>query len=159
MKNFLYLALGVAALASTGCKKDDSTQAITPAVSPKIALLVNKRWGLTALTSQQGSVIRDGYATLNTYEKDNYLRFNDDRTAELNEGPSKGSSADPQSYAGTWDLIGNDAKLLLTTPLFGSGAAGTPDILELTANRMVLRGTLIDGNGTSTTFTATLTTL
>ena len=157
MKRFAYLFLGVAALASS-CKKD-STEAIAPAVSPKIALLVGKRWGLTALTSQQGSIIRDGYATLNAYEKDNYLRFNDDRTAELNEGPSKGSSADPQSYAGTWDLIGNDSKLLLTTPLFGSGAAGTPDIVELTANRMVLRGTLIDGNGTSTTLTATLTTL
>ena len=156
MKNFVYLALGLAALA-TGCKKDSTDT--TPAASAKAALLVGKRWGLTALTAQQGSVVQDGYATLKTCEKDNYLRFNDDRTAELNEGPAKCSTTDPQTYAGTWDLLANESKLLLTTPLFGSGAAGTPDIVELSANRMVLRGTLIDGNGTSTTYTATLTPL
>ena len=158
MKRFAYLFLGVAALASS-CKKDDSTQATTPAVSPKVGLLVGKRWGLTALTAQRGSLSQDGYATLKPCEKDNYIRFNDDRTAEVNEGPSKCSPADAASYAGTWELVGNDSKLLLTTPLFGTGAAGTPDILELTTSRLVLRGVLIDGNGVTTTYTATLTTL
>ncbi len=154
MKNIFFLALGLAALASS-CKKD-STETVAPTVSPKVALLVGKRWSLTALTAQRGSVIEDGYRTLEACEKDNFLRFNDDRTAVLDEGPTRCSSADPQTRPGTWELVANDAKLLLTTPLFGAGAAGIPDIIELTTTRLVLRATLIDGNGVSTTYTGTL---
>ncbi len=152
MKRLALSALALVALVSA-CKKDSTD---TPTPSAKVALLVNKRWGLTALTAQQGSVTKDGYATLRPCEKDDYLRFNDDRTAEANEGPLKCNTSDAQSQAGTWELISNETKLLLTTPLLGTGGAGTPDIVELSSTRMVLRGTVIDNNVT-TTYTATLT--
>ena len=155
MKHLIFGGLTLAALA-VGCKKDttDTTPA-TPVVSPKIAFLENKRWNLTALTAQRGSASVDGYANLKPCEKDDYLRFNDDRTLEANEGLLKCDTADPQTQAGNWELVNNDTRLLITTPLFGTGGAATPDILELSSARMVLRAVLIE-NSVTTVYTATL---
>jgi hypothetical protein len=154
MKHIALLGLTLATLLAS-CKKDDTT---TTTTSANTSLLINKRWGVTAVTSQQtgSSVTFDAYAQMDDCEQDNYLRFNSDHSAEANEGPLKCYSGDPQSQTGNWELLANDSKLLLTTPLFGSGAAALLDIVTLTDSRMVLRGTLID-NGVTATYTATLT--
>lgn len=153
MKKLLLWGLtGLALLA--GCKKD-STNPSSSEPSAKAMALVNKNWKLTAATAQQGTLSQDAYAGLSACERDNYIRFNDNHTTEANEGPLKCKSADPQSYTGTWALVNNESQLLFTTPLFGSLAA-SPDIIELSASRMVLRGTVVDGNVT-TVITATLT--
>jgi hypothetical protein len=102
--------------------------------------------------------VQDAYALMQPCEKDNYLRFNSDHTVEANEGPLKCNSADLQSQTGSWDLVINESKLMLTTPLFGSGTAALLDIVELSDSRMVLRGNVLDPDtGVSTTLTATLT--
>ena len=145
----------MAAALLTGCKKD-GTDPTTTSPSAKTTALLGKRWGLTAATVQQGSVVQNTYAQMLACQKDNYLRFNDDRSLEGNEGPLKCDAADPQSRAGKWELIDNESKLLLTTPLFGTGGAIIPDVVELTTTRMVLRGTIID-NGVTIIYTATLT--
>lgn len=154
MKQMLLGSL-LAAACLVGCKKDSSDPAVA-GPSAKTTALLNKRWGLTAATAQQGSITQDAFAQLRACEKDNYLRFNDDHSAEANEGTAKCNSTDQQSYTGRWELVDNETKLLLTTPLFGTGGAATPEILELSATRMVLRGTIID-SGVTTTYTATLT--
>ena len=154
MKHFVLIGL-MAATALIGCKKDSDDPA-TPTPSAKTTALLNKRWGLTAVTAQQGSMIEDVYAQLPACGKDNYLRFNEDRTLEANEGPLKCDAADPQARSGNWELVSNESKLLITTPIFGAGGAAIPDIIELSATRMVLRATIIE-SGVTTTLTATLT--
>jgi Lipocalin-like domain len=154
MKRILFSGLMAAALLS-GCKKD-TTDPATTGPSAKTTSLLNKRWGLTAATAQQGSLTQDAFAQLQSCQKDNYLRFNDDHSVEANEGVAKCDAADLQSRTGRWELVDNETKLLLTTPLFGTGGAVIPEIVELNATRMVLRGTIID-NGVTTTYTATLT--
>ena len=154
MKHLLLGGLLAAALL-TACQKA-ATDPAAPGPSAKTSALLGKRWGLTAATVQQGSVVQDAYAQLPACHKDDYLRFNDDRTLEANEGPRKCDSADPQSRPGKWELIDNESKLLLTTSLFGTGGAVIPEVVELSATRMTLRGTIVDG-GVTTTYTATLT--
>ncbi|GAB3574372.1 lipocalin family protein [Hymenobacter daeguensis] len=152
MKNlFLWTLTGLALLA--GCKKDSTTPTTEP--SARTTALVNKNWKMTAVTAQQGALSQDRYASLLPCEKDNYIRFNDSHTTEANEGALKCSLNDPQTYAGRWELINNESQLLVTTTLFGSFAANT-DIVELSATRMVLRGTVIDG-AVTTVVTATFT--
>jgi len=146
----------MAAALLTGCKKDAADPTTTTGPSAKTTALLNKRWGLTAATAQQGSLTQDAYAKLQPCQKDNYLRFNDDHSVEANEGVVKCDAADPQTRPGKWELVDNESKLLLTTSIFGTGGAAIPEVIELGATRMVLRGTVID-NGVTTTYTATLT--
>jgi hypothetical protein len=151
MKNHFLLGFACLALLAA-CKKDSDPATET---SAKAAALVNKNWKLTAATAQQGAISQDVYAGLKPCEKDNYIRFKDDHTMEGNEGTSKCSTSDSQTYSGNWALINNDGQLVVSTPILGSGAA-VPDVLELTPTRMVLRGTVNDSNIT-TVITATFT--
>lgn len=153
MKNLFLLSVASLALLA-GCKKD-STDPASTGPSAKTTALVNKNWKMTAVSTQQGSLSQDGFASLLPCEKDNYLRFNDNHTTEVNEGPLRCNASDPQTYAGRWELVNNESQLLVTGALFGSFAANA-DIVELSATRMVLRGTVIDGTVT-TIVTATLT--
>lgn len=153
-RTLLYCMMAAGLLA--GCKKDSTADPVATGPSAKTTALLNKRWGLTAVTAQQGSITQDAFVRLQACHKDDYLRFNADHTAEANEGPLKCDITDPQSRPGTWELVANESKLLLTTSLFGTGGAAIPDLIELSATRMVLRGTVVD-SGVTTTYTATLT--
>lgn len=155
MKRTLLFCCVAAAGLLAACKKDSADPAAT-GPSAKTTALLNKRWGLTAATAQQGSITQNAFAQLQACHKDDYLRFNDDHTVDANEGSLKCDSTDPQSRPGTWELVANESKLLLTTSLFGTGGAALTDIVELSATRMVLRGTVVD-SGVTTTYTATLT--
>lgn len=153
MKNTALFCLALLALATSCTKKTDDA---TPTPSAKAGLLTNKNWTLSALTAQKGSISTNAYNELDECDKDDYLRFNDNHTAEANDGLLKCDSSDPQSETGTWELVSNESKLLLTTPLLGTGAAVIPDIVELSSTHMVLRATVIE-NSVTTTYTATLT--
>lgn len=156
MKPSLIWALALVVLLGTGCKKDDTKTDSGP--SAKATLLTSKRWTLSDVTIQKSgsAIIEHPYNDMEGCDKDNFLRFNADHSAVVDEGLQRCGPADPQTYSGSWELTANETRLLLTTPLYGTGVATNPDLVELSASRMVLRGTLIDA-GVVMTYVATMT--
>lgn len=140
MKKLSLLFLAVLALGS--CKKNDSNSP-TPS---KTDLLTAKNWRLTAdkTTSTSSvspnSVVTDEYATSPACERDNFIKFNTNKTAVYDEGATKCSTSDPQTASAAWDFNSDATKLTFTDPS-GSGLSIQEDILELTATTLRLRVT------------------
>lgn len=136
MKKLSLLLL--AALALGSCKKSDTS----PATPSKTDLLTAKSWRLSAdkITSTVGTTSNttDEYASSPACERDNFIKFNTNKTATFDEGPTKCNTPDPQTESGTWDFNSDGTKLTLTDPS-GSGLAIQEDILELTATTLRLR--------------------
>jgi hypothetical protein len=148
---FLFLA-GVVALSA--CKKDSEN---TPS---KADLLTSKNWRVSAQTSTSTTTITGGststnttnvYATTQACEKDNFYKFNTDKTLIEDEGASKCSSSALQITTLKWDFNSDQTKLLITSNGSSSGAAD--DILELSASTLRLRESDVytSGNTTYTT--------
>ena len=139
MRKASLLLLLAAALGS--CKKDNET---TPTASAsKADLLVAKSWRISAETSTYtvtGStpIITNEYAGAATCERDDFLKFNANKTAVFDEGATKCNTSDPQTQNGTWDLTTNDTKLSLLDPSQGS-IAFPFDVITLSANTLQLR--------------------
>ncbi|MDJ0366204.1 lipocalin family protein [Hymenobacter sp. H14-R3] len=128
MKKLSFLLLTLVALG--GCKKDDNN---TPGMSPT-ELLTAKNWRVSTF-----SVTAAGQpypAVLDPCDKDNYLKFNTDKTLIVDEGPTKCDPTNAQTEKGTWSMPSAD-KLTITAPnLPVSG--GTFDIKELSATTLHL---------------------
>jgi|GEM_PF-295598 hypothetical protein len=78
-------------------------------------LLCDKNYKLTASVTQpayQG--ITDIFPYLQNCIKDDILRFNQNGTFTLDEGPSKCDPSWPQVYSGNWTLGNNNTTLTLT---------------------------------------------
>lgn len=136
--SFIFLA----ALALGSCKKNDDN---SPASTSKTDLLTAKSWRVTAekSTSTVGSTAgttTDDYANSPACERDNFLKFNTNKTATFDEGATKCSTSDPQTQSGAWDFNSDGTKLTITDPS-GSGLAIQQDILELSATTLRLRNT------------------
>jgi hypothetical protein len=156
MQKLFLLALAVASLSA--CKKDSDT---TPS---RTDLLTTPRWRITAetetitLTQPGGSpapTVFDRYAGRTACERDNFHKFNADRTWVIDEGPSKCLANDPQIGSSTWDFNGDQTKLLVPSPSLPANLSEV-DIVELTPSTLRLRSDL-DGTGTDIiefTFTA-----
>jgi hypothetical protein len=138
MKKLFLFALVVSTLSA--CKKDSEN-------SPsKTDLLTSKKWRITAET-ETSTVTTTGsapitttsnqYATTPACEKDNFTQFSTNKTFVEDEGASKCDPNDPQTTSGTWDLPGDQTKLIVGT----SGVPGTNDfeVLELTSSTLRLR--------------------
>ncbi|MGI4762146.1 MAG: hypothetical protein ACRYF0_15670 [Janthinobacterium lividum] len=136
--SFIFLA----ALALGSCKKNDDNSPSTPS---KTDLLTAKSWRITAdkTTTTVGttaSTTTDDYATSPACERDNFIKFNTNKTASFDEGSTKCSTTDPQTTTGSWDFNSDGTKLILTDPSLG-GIALQQDILELTATTLRVRYT------------------
>lgn len=142
MKKLSLLLL--AALALGSCKKNDET-APTPAAPSKTDLLTAKNWRVTAdkTTTTVGttaSTTTDEYAISRACERDNFIKFNTNKTASFDEGATKCDTSDPQTQSGSWDFNSDGTKLIITDPTSGSIAL-QQDILELTATTLRVRFT------------------
>lgn len=132
----------------TACKKDNDDDK----PKSKTELLTAKNWRLSAAvvsgTYQGTSFSEDGYANADPCEKDNFLKFNSNKTVAYDQGPTKcdDTAADPQTEQGAWDFNSDESKLLLSNT--GGGATFGLDILELTASTLKVEYSESDTDGT-----------
>jgi hypothetical protein len=151
MKKLFLIMLAVASLGA--CKKDSEN---TPS---KTDLLTSKKWRVTAYsatyTASGGSApittTVDQYAQTTAYSKDDFYKFNTDKTLTVDEGPTKYSTSSPQTTAYTWDFNSGQTKLLISPVGAGTTSITISDIVELSATTLHIRGTDSYMTGTTTT--------
>jgi hypothetical protein len=145
MKN-IFLLLGMAA-ALGACKKSDDS----PSTS-RTELLTAKNWRLSTVSATVGGLPVPSSYILQDCTKDDFYKFNADKTLIQDAGAIKCSTSDPQTLAGTWSLNGDQSKLTIAVP--NSLLNGEADIRELSANTLRIYGTPTL-NGAPATFEAT----
>jgi hypothetical protein len=153
MKNLsLPLATLLLAAAFTSCKKDDDK---SPSKADQLSA---KSWQLTASTvtsvDNGTTTTVDAYKQLDACEKDNFMKFNSNKTLDVNEGALRCDPTDPQVQTGTWDLNSDQTKLYLSNAAMAGGLTAQVDLVELSDSKLVLRGTDLS-NGTTDTYTLT----
>ena len=84
------------------CKKQNTAEI------NKIDILTTGTWRLTAYKFYTVTGDYDAYSSYPDCRKDDYYRFNTDGTEEINEGPSKCNSTDPQSQILRWKFLNNN---------------------------------------------------
>jgi hypothetical protein len=113
----LFLSLLVSApFVSCGKKNKDPEP-----VDARTALLINKEWRATAdvvvSTNSAGVVTTtDRYRDYPACQKDDFIRFNDDFTLLISEGPGKCAPNDPQTATGTWSWNADKTIITMTDP-------------------------------------------
>ncbi|HEX8330452.1 MAG TPA: lipocalin family protein [Hymenobacter sp.] len=142
-----YALLAAMAVVTVSCKKDDENK---PAPT-KTELLTAKGWRLTDVKIG-GQSIYSLFIT-DACEKDNFIKFNSNKSATFDEGATKCSSSDPQTETGRWEFTTNETKLKLTDP-YGDVQEG--EIATLNSTTLVFRDPNFD-TGTGTNITAELT--
>jgi hypothetical protein len=154
MKKLSFLLL--AAIALGGCKKDDNS----PSSPSKADLLTAKNWRISAQKSISTvgtqTFTTDEYAASPACERDNFAKFNTNKSVVFDEGASKCDTSDPQTESGTWDFNSDQTKLNLNDPSLG-GVIIPFDIVELSATTLHIRYTNSASGASSTedvTFTA-----
>lgn len=87
----------------------------TPTLSAKAKLLVDGKWQLTAFIDSMYYMGEDTtidlYPTMNACEKDNFVTFLSDGTANEDEGANKCGNSQIETI--TWALLQNDTRLAL----------------------------------------------
>lgn len=135
MKSFLLLICGVAALSA--CHKDADNG---PAAPSRTDLLTAKNWRVTAQTSTtkaNGSVVvTDEYPKAKPCERDNFTKFNPDKTISSDAGAVKCYPGEPQSETASWAFNKDETHLFINT---GSSPVVPDSIVELSATTLRLR--------------------
>jgi hypothetical protein len=148
-----YLLVVAMAALSVSCKKDGENK---PAAS-KADLLTAKNWRITAdvtvSTTNGKTTTTDDFATAATCEKDNYFKFNTDKTVRFDEGANRCQGSN-QTETGVWDFNSDQTKL--TMGAAGSSTIGQFDIVELSTTTLKLSLTNSYG-GTTDVETLTMT--
>jgi hypothetical protein len=128
----LLFVLGVASLGA--CKKNNET---SPEAS-RTELLTTKSWRLSASTITTGTSVKDEYATSEACERDNFIKFNTNKSVVVDEGATRCDPADMQTQTSTWDFNSDQTKL--TIPVY-AGVIIAADIVELSATTLRVRYT------------------
>ena len=141
MKSFLLLLCGVATLSA--CSKDANTPSLSRA-----DLLTAKNWRVTAATTTTGGnvSVHDDYLLYKACERDNFIKFNADKTALQDEGATKCHPLEAQSDTLTWALTQDQDQLIIgsrTSP--GEAVA----IVELSATTLHLRTSKLSSSNTT----------
>jgi hypothetical protein len=132
MKRLFLFLLGVASLGA--CKKNNET---SPEAS-RTELLTAKSWRLSAATITADATKTDEYATSEACERDNFIKFNTDKTVIVDEGATRCDPSDMQTQTSTWDFNSDQTKL--TVPIY-AGVSLAADIVELTPTTLHVRYT------------------
>ena len=105
--------------------------------------MTSGEWKQNSLTFTVSGATLDLFALQAACDKDDLTKFNADRTVTFKTGAIKCTPTE-MDYNGTWVLTSNDTKLTVTDPQ-ETGPGGTNfDVVELTASRLSLRGTVSD---------------
>lgn len=135
------LSLGLLA----ACSSNNSSP--TPSVSPRTQLLTTPKWRITgitqALTFNGQTFTSNAYATVSSCRKDDFGKFNVDKTVVTDEGPTKCSSSAAQTKTGTWSFNVAETEITVVDPNPTPGSIGnaTAEILQMTSTNMQLRTT------------------
>lgn len=111
-------------------------------------LLTSRNWRITGATGTSGSQTIDFYPNIPACQRDNFFRFNFNKTYIVDEGPTKCSASDPQTSTSTWDFASNETKLVL------GPQSTTYDILQLTSTTLQIRIVVSSTQTNTITFTA-----
>lgn len=152
----LLIAACVGLLAFSACKDDKEE---TPAPSQTgSAALTGKDWRMTAnttrITGNSMDTTMDNFADMEDCEKDDLIRFNENKTVTTKSGALKCDPSDPDSEdGGTWELSADSKKLTVTV----DGDPETVDVVTLTETSLVISmsGEVSPGITGSTTMTFT----
>ena len=139
---YLFTAvLGLSVL--SGCKKDSEDADTAPS---KTSQLTAKSWRPTDIKVSGQSVFIAPF--FNACDKDDFIKFNPDKSAIYDEGVLKCDATKPQTSKGSWELTTNETKLKLTDPR-GDVTEGT--IVTLNSTTLILNASVdILGTGTPT---------
>lgn len=145
--NYLSTCALLAAMATlmVSCKKDSTAPAT------KSDLLTAKAWRTTDITVSGQSVYISPF--FEACDKDDFIRFNTNKSSTYDQGAQRCDPNDPQTQAGSWELTTNDTKLKLTDP---DGDVLEGEIVTLNATTLVLRGAYDAGLGIPVTAELTL---
>ena len=144
----IFLLLGTVAVLG-GCKKSDESPASS---STRADLLTAKNWRLSTVNVTANGFPVPSSFVLQDCNKDDFYKFNADKTLIQDAGAIKCMATDPQTQAGTWALSSDQSKLTIAVP--GSLLNGEADIKELTATTLHIYGAT-SLNGIATTLDAT----
>jgi hypothetical protein len=118
--------LALVSLLFVGCKKSTHVKTNTE-------LLTQKTWKFSSATVNGV----DASSNLQACQKDNIYTFVSAGTGNVDEGPSKCNSGDPQTIAFTWNFTTNETILHISTALF-SGASNDFTIMTLSETQLVV---------------------
>ncbi|WP_303309444.1 hypothetical protein [Hymenobacter sp. BT730] len=155
MKHTLRLFIALLLVGSfSACKKDNDDDK----PKSKTELLTAKNWRMSAETYSYvdggRTVTEDAYVDYEPCAKDDFEKYNTDKTLVYDQGPTKcdDTASDPQTQQVNWDFNSDQSKLILSDP--GSALSLSFDIVELTASTLKLqfKGS---SNGINFTYAAT----
>ncbi len=153
MKKLSFLLLLAASLGA--CKKNDDNQ------PSRTDLLTAKNWRVSAETVtavyNNKTTTTDIYASTKACERDDFTKFNANKTYTDDQGPSKCDPSDPQTDTGNWDFNSDQTKLTLSDPAQPNQLTSF-DVAELSATTLRLHysGTINSGT-TPIPYTADIT--
>lgn len=125
------LTLVVLAFTFASCKDDTADK-----LSAKTELLVKDKWILQASTIDPavvllGNSITDVYALVPACDRDNFARYNSNKTGVYDEGSTKCEAQDPQTVSFTWSFESDETQIRQDGDLF--------EILELSESILKVR--------------------
>ena len=107
------LLTGIALLCTNCHKSSDPTPPIQPS---RVELLTQHAWRESAATytvTENGiTTTRDIYAQLPACRRDNFTKYNVDRSYTNDEGATLCDPADPQVRTSTWDFFSNESEFV-----------------------------------------------
>jgi hypothetical protein len=140
--------LMISMMTTFSCKKNEDNG--KSAIKTKTALITAGSWKRTALISTpaydwnaNGVFDTDVLNIMFPCEKDNFETYFLNGLVETNEGPSKCSSSDPQTWTATWRFADNETKLVWN-------GADEYTLIELTATTLKFQSTFVEGGVTYT---------
>ena len=141
MKQSIFYSVFIIVFLLFACNKTDNNVS-------KTALLTSGSWKLTAVVSDNdadGTYETDDYAGFPDCYKDNFYIFHTNGVLEMNEGPFMCDPTDPQTETTNWQLINNDANLMIWND--------TWEVLELTNTTLKWKEAYPGGRSSLVTFT------
>jgi hypothetical protein len=102
-------------------------------VKTRTELLTQKTWKFSSATVNG----MDASSNLQACQKDNIYTFVSAGTGNVDEGPSKCNSGDPQTISFTWNFTTNETVLHISTSFF-SGGSNDFTIMTLSETQLVV---------------------
>lgn len=127
------------------CKKDDKEDP-KPQVT-KTDIITAKSWRVSADIAEFNGRTFNLYADPTIYEpcrKDDFSKYNADKTVKYDEGVSMCDPSDPQIVTENWEFTSNETKIVFNE--LGGSSATIADVVELTETTLKLKYTFTDSN-------------
>ncbi|MBD2767198.1 hypothetical protein IC235_04750 [Hymenobacter sp. BT664] len=132
--NALTLAMVASCCLFTSCEKDEEKEEFI--LKSRTDLLTTKNWRVSAVSFVAGTTTTDVYALLPACEKDDFVKFNTNKSLLFDKGPLRCDPSSPQTTTGSWDLTVNDTKL--TTRESPTASGKLFDVVDISESTLTL---------------------